>query len=205
MEEAKGDEEVEEATETVANATAVKKKNFFKKIFQPWKWKTKKKSKLKTKVTMFERKLSVRVSQRGRRQGVEEVGEVEGRGPGCGETSWVEEVGVVPPPSQFAVEGVELASVEEVQGAEVARMVARLERSSRVEQRKTVVEEQGKAASLEETAEMSEERERIKMRLEKKLSCRYVYSSFPPPSTLHPPPLNPSTPPPLHPSPPGQA
>ena len=35
MEKAKGDEEVEEATE-MASATAVKKKNIFKKIFQPW-------------------------------------------------------------------------------------------------------------------------------------------------------------------------
>jgi len=35
MEEVKGDEEVEEATET-----EVKKKNFFKKIFQPWKWRS---------------------------------------------------------------------------------------------------------------------------------------------------------------------
>ena len=75
MEKAKGDEEVEEATET-ANATAVKKKNIFKKIFQPWKWKTKKKSKLKTKVAIFERKLSVRVSQRGKRQGLEVVGDI---------------------------------------------------------------------------------------------------------------------------------
>ena len=183
MEKAKGDEEVEEATET-ANATAVKKKNIFKKIFQPWKWKTKKKSKLKTKVAIFERKISVRVSQRGKRQGLEVVGEVEGRGPGCGETSWVEEVGVLPPPSQFAAGEVKEASVEEVQGAEVARMVARLERSSRVEQRKTV-EEQGKVESLEEATARSEERERIKRRLEEKLLCRYyTVCLFLHPSTL---------------------
>jgi len=98
-----------------------------KKIFQPWKWKRKKSEKLATTSTILERKLSVRSTKeqlyaRGilkddckedkvtpRLESVVELDNVR-------ETSWVSEVGVVPPPEMFSPKELKLNRSDSVTG-----------------------------------------------------------------------------------------
>ena len=81
------------------------KRNIFKRIFMPWKWKTKKKSdKFEATSKVLERKISIRIS----RKQIEERGILPplleaGLDPSKDmETSWVKDVGLLSPPDKFS-------------------------------------------------------------------------------------------------------
>jgi hypothetical protein len=104
------------------------KRNIFKKIFMPWKWKSKKKSdKLKARCSVLERKLSVRRSRKQlARLGAALPDEVEEQPVAEAAADWVERVGPLPPPAMFAEPAAGVAEVV-VAVAGVAELVARLE------------------------------------------------------------------------------